>query len=509
MAILFGTTSSGNTLPVLVDQFGNLLAKGIPGDEGPPGPPGGAFALPPDPVNGDVLGWENGQLVWIGEPPLPAGTFGPYVYYPNGSNLVVPQTPTLNNGDLLFMSDADGNQAYYTPETNTVSSVVVIQGGWNLTSAATNNWWEAIVYGADKFVAVAANGSGRVMYSTDGINWSPATATEQTQWRAVAYGDGKFVAVSSSGTNRVMYSTNGINWSSATAVAQNPWNAITYGDGKFVAVAGSATNTVMYSTDGINWSPASVSIGANWKSIAYGNGKYVAVAETGSSRIMYSTDAINWTLVPNTNYNEWKSIAYGDGKFVVVTAGGTDRVIYSTDCITWTAATTAPAASWQSITYGDGKFVAVGFTGSNPIMHSVDGINWSTATAPASNSYFRVAHGDGKFVSTAIFGTLDLIWSNTGTDDDDTQLTFNSPNPDLQYFQIGDEVQTPQVKVTSIDLNANTMNVDGGTWVVGVTTATGSDVSGTGSVDAVIGNQIDLQANNQQWIDGYYVTVQS
>jgi hypothetical protein len=36
MAILYGTQSNGETLPVLVDQFGNLLAKGI---EGPPGPP--------------------------------------------------------------------------------------------------------------------------------------------------------------------------------------------------------------------------------------------------------------------------------------------------------------------------------------------------------------------------------------------------------------------------------------------------------------------------------------
>ena len=64
MAILFGTTSTGTTLPVLVDQYGNLLAQGMPGVEGPPGPPGGAFALPPNPVDGDVLGWENGQLVW-------------------------------------------------------------------------------------------------------------------------------------------------------------------------------------------------------------------------------------------------------------------------------------------------------------------------------------------------------------------------------------------------------------------------------------------------------------
>jgi len=86
MAILFGTTGDGTTLPVLVDQFGNLLAKGIPGDEGPPGPPGGAFALPPDPVDGDVLGWENGQLVWVSEPipPVNPSIFTPVIYSGNG-----------------------------------------------------------------------------------------------------------------------------------------------------------------------------------------------------------------------------------------------------------------------------------------------------------------------------------------------------------------------------------------------------------------------------------------
>ena len=40
MAILYGTQSNGETLPVLVDQFGNLLAKGIKGDPGQPGDPG-------------------------------------------------------------------------------------------------------------------------------------------------------------------------------------------------------------------------------------------------------------------------------------------------------------------------------------------------------------------------------------------------------------------------------------------------------------------------------------
>ena len=46
MAILFGTTPDGETLPVQVNEFGQLVAKGLPGEQGeqgeqgPIGPPG-------------------------------------------------------------------------------------------------------------------------------------------------------------------------------------------------------------------------------------------------------------------------------------------------------------------------------------------------------------------------------------------------------------------------------------------------------------------------------------
>ena len=84
MAILYGTQSNGETLPVLVDQFGNLLAKGIEGPEGPPGlegpqgppgPEGPPIDLPPDPAEGDALGWKNDQLAWlkIYDPDEPTG----------------------------------------------------------------------------------------------------------------------------------------------------------------------------------------------------------------------------------------------------------------------------------------------------------------------------------------------------------------------------------------------------------------------------------------------------
>jgi hypothetical protein len=53
MAILYGTQSNGETLPVLVDQYGNLLAKGIDGATGPEGPQGPQGPQGPSGKDGD------------------------------------------------------------------------------------------------------------------------------------------------------------------------------------------------------------------------------------------------------------------------------------------------------------------------------------------------------------------------------------------------------------------------------------------------------------------------
>ena len=110
MAILYGTTGDGTTLPVLVDQFGNLLAKGINGEQGPPGPEGppGVGELPPGATDGALLGWQDGELVWVTEPlpPVYVPGFVPVIYTGNGT---VQSISTEFSPDLVWFKCRDQN----------------------------------------------------------------------------------------------------------------------------------------------------------------------------------------------------------------------------------------------------------------------------------------------------------------------------------------------------------------------------------------------------------------
>jgi hypothetical protein len=124
MAILYGTQSNGETLPVLVDQFGNLSAKGLRGEAGPPGAPG-IGQLPPDPYEGAILGWQDGELAWIGGSTiLPEGTYGPFTYVKESGSLDIPQNASaLVNGQQLYMSDELGVTVVAQELTDQIANV--------------------------------------------------------------------------------------------------------------------------------------------------------------------------------------------------------------------------------------------------------------------------------------------------------------------------------------------------------------------------------------------------
>ena len=116
LVILGGTTKNGETLPCEVNEFGRLVAEGLQGPQGPEGPPG-IGQLPPDPYEGAMLGWLNGELSWIGNPPvpIPQNVFGPITSVDVNTGLVTfeEELPDgLGAGVYAYQCSRDGT--YYT-----------------------------------------------------------------------------------------------------------------------------------------------------------------------------------------------------------------------------------------------------------------------------------------------------------------------------------------------------------------------------------------------------------
>ena len=60
-----------------------------------------------------------------------------------------------------------------------------------------------------------AVGGSTIIHSTDGVTWKAASATTEADLSGVTYGADRFVAVASDGT--ILYSLNGDHWMEASA----------------------------------------------------------------------------------------------------------------------------------------------------------------------------------------------------------------------------------------------------------------------------------------------------
>ncbi|MDZ7744295.1 MAG: hypothetical protein U5K77_00835 [Candidatus Saccharibacteria bacterium] len=291
---------------------------------------------------------------------------------------------------------------------NTSNSKLLVQGvpvdktNWTLHTAAEQNYWESVTYGNGTFVAVADNGTNRVMTSPDGETWTAHAAAEANGWQSVTYGNGTFVAVADNGTNRVMTSPDGETWTAQTAAEQNSWGSVTYGNNQFVAVSSDGTNRVMTSPDGETWTAQTAAEQNSWGSVSYGNGRFVAVAYNG---IMVSTDGVSWTDNTPSDLPLVNKITYGNGVFVALRSGyNHPYALVSSDGVNWeqSQAIFSYMMDFSSITYGGGKFVAVSRWDAN-FVTSLDGINWSYEYVDdlAWNEWKSITYGNNKFVAVA------------------------------------------------------------------------------------------------------------
>jgi hypothetical protein len=341
-------------------------------------------------------------------------------------------------------------------------------------NAVSDYWYEnanlkfKIISGTTDFVV----GDSFFIDTSSGVSWVKGTLPSSRNWVDVVYGTDKFVAIAANSAV-AMTAPKGTTWTGRTLPATRNWSGIAFGAGKYVTCA-NASNTWAKSTDGITWSSLSVGTSAAWTSITYGNGKFVAIASGGTS-VLYSTDAVTWNAATLPSSQTWTKVVCGGGSFVAI-ASGTNVCATSIDGITWTSRTLPTNTTWTSVVYGNGTFAAIASGGTVAAYSTDGGANWTSATLPSTGSWKSITYGNGTFVAIASSSTATAV-SNDGI----TWIagTINqSLNWNVVYFNANTFISLPN---TSNLFSSGT----GGTLTIGSNTGNGTitaiDIKGTTS----------------------------
>jgi len=238
----------------------------------------------------------------------------------------------------------------WSPELGIFCAVSWLNGGNQrvMTSPDGVNWtlqntpdrvWRRIVWSPELglFCAVGE----LVMISSDGINWTEVfggtvviggvvvTSLFDVTWSPEL---GLFCAVG--GTGVLMTSPDGVNWSVYTVGIPGTLISITWSPelGLFCAVlsAGLNVDVVYTSTDGVNWNGRNCPKGS-WRTIVWAAGQsaFIAIASTGpNARSMFSFDGKNWFVSNNLSNDSWQTIAWSPllDRFCVVGTTGPNRI---------------------------------------------------------------------------------------------------------------------------------------------------------------------------------------
>jgi len=313
----------------------------------------------------------------------------------------------------------------------------------------------SVIYDGNKFIAV---GSGPIIFSYDGINWSTnnsvsyigGVALNNIRPNTITFPQNIIVATNISGgsitesinTSYIFYSYDAITWNLANS--SNDIFDYSVGDiincvafnGKMWIAGGLGTYKLAYSYDGINWFAATGYAGVTTiNAIIWDSQKWIAIGSSTICQIIYSYDGISWFYVPNNSNNLFLTnalcIQHNDSIYL---AGGrtngttNSSIAYSYDGINnWTPinGTGSLLDYCHAIVWNGYIWVAVGIPLSSApskytIIYSYDGINW----IPVSNSFtifpsdcLCVAWNGYRWVvggSGGSGGVFCLAWSDNG-----------------------------------------------------------------------------------------------
>ena len=235
---------------------------------------------------------------------------------------------------------------------------------------------------------VIVGASGKISYSTDGINWIlHGTTIGTAELRGLNYGNGYWVL--SGGLNNLYTVTNPAGtWTKNNTVgfSDEIYQVYYNGTNQWVAVGKSGEVATCSADPTGTWT---MNAGSTWPvvnvlDVEYDGSTYwVACGNAGNIR--YTADPTGaWTLSTNSigAGNNVNGISYGNGIWVAVAHTGI--LAYTVDPSTsWTNASSPFGATDHviGVSFGSGTFVVVTVNGK--IAHSTDGINWTLESSPS------------------------------------------------------------------------------------------------------------------------------
>jgi hypothetical protein len=424
----------------------------------------------------NTIAYSYDGINWVGIGATIFTTSGNNVYYSTanslwiatgtGTNTLATSVDGINwtgRGTTVFTT-AGGRITYYNNLLIGVgegsSKIATSTDGISWDTNARITTGRTVVYINNQWV-VAGDGTSNFATSTNGMIWrdlKPTITNGVGSIYSIAYGNGIWVAV---GYGKMMYSTDGINWTgSASNAGINGYvYKVAYGqdgsgNGLWVAAGSGYTNpisnSIATSTDGITWTSRNTNSNFPFNSngnfgcrgVAYGNGLWVAVGigtnAMGANSIATSTNGITWTSRNSNGFSNGQGVAYANGLWVAVGNGGTST---STDGITWTGRSSyGYYDAGANVAYGNGLWVSVGYGQS---FTSPDGITWTARVHKLTTAY-DVAYSNGLWV---ICGSLSLSSSFVSTSTDGITWTLRNESV---FTHKGFDVVGPADTVTKI-----------------------------------------------------------
>jgi hypothetical protein len=329
-------------------------------------------------------------------------------------------------GSIIDSNVADGKLLFLQ---NLADHTVVIKNDYlkslnefnNVINDQTN--LKEIAFNEEEQIYIMAT-DGTLIQSNNLENWTTISDIDSNNWTSITHYDGTFIAVADNGTNRVVFSTDaGTTWTHV-AVDLYEWKSITHKNGLFMAVA---QDKAMYSVDGLEWTYVDLPDKV-WLQIAYGKNTFVAISSDldGEDDIIYSVNnGVTWTTINKANTNINSKIRFVNDKFYIITD---QDIQISTDGINWSVFTFPyDSSEIQDIIYNNDYYL---FIKKDIVYYTDDLDEWHEFDFTNTNTYLDFTVKDDRYY--LIFETgIDVLDIVNASDNEYSIYTGTNLNLDI------------------------------------------------------------------------------